>query len=145
MQVKDQITLFNPTAQKTGFSYEDVFPHALKYFNGDELAARVWATKYALKDSFGNIFEKTPDEMHRRIAKEVARIEQKYPNPLSEDEIFDLIKDFKYIVPAGSPMSGIGNKHQTVSLSNCFVIGDDNPALVGKEGEFYGDINVEIG
>ncbi len=128
MQVKDQITLFNPTTQKTGFSYKDVFPHALEYFKGDELAARVWATKYALKDSFGNLFEKTPDEMHRRIAKEIARIEQKYPNPLSEDTVFDLIKDFKYIVPAGSPMSGIGNKHQTVSLSNCFVIGDDHPA-----------------
>ncbi len=128
MQVKDQITLFNPTSQKTGYTYDEVFPHALEYFKGDELAARVWATKYALKDSFGNLFEKTPDEMHRRIAKEIARIEKKYPNPLSENDIFELIKDFKYIVPAGSPMSGIGNKYQTVSLSNCFVIGDDNPA-----------------
>ncbi|NPA67873.1 MAG: adenosylcobalamin-dependent ribonucleoside-diphosphate reductase [Chlorobi bacterium] len=128
MQVKDQITVFNSASQKTGFTYEEVFPHAKKYFDGDELAARVWATKYALKDSFGNLYEKTPDEMHRRIAKEIARIEKKYPNPLSEDEIFELIRNFKYIVPAGSPMSGIGNNFQTVSLSNCFVIGAEKPA-----------------
>ncbi len=130
MQVKDKTTAFSPVSEKEkkGFTYEEILPYALKYFNGDELAARVWATKYALKDSFGNIYEKTPEEMHRRIAKEIARIEQKYPNPLSEEKIYNLIKNFKYIVPAGSPMSGIGNNFQTVSLSNCFVIGDDEPA-----------------
>jgi len=128
MQVKEQLTSYSPVAQRIGYSFEEAFQEALKYFKGDELAARVWTSKYALKDSYGNIFEKSPDEMHRRLAKEISRIEQKYPNPLSEDEVFDLIKDFKYIVPAGSPMSGIGNKFQTVSLSNCFVIGDENPA-----------------
>ncbi|NLN24599.1 MAG: adenosylcobalamin-dependent ribonucleoside-diphosphate reductase, partial [Bacteroidetes bacterium] len=94
-------------------------------FNGDDLAARVWVNKYALKDSAGNIYEKTPDEMHRRIAKEIARIEQKYPNPLTEEEIYAVMKDFKYVVPQGSPMAGIGNPFQIASLSNCFVIGND--------------------
>ena len=89
------------------------------------MAARVWVNKYALKDSFGNIYEKTPNDMHRRLAKELARIESKYNNPMSEDEIFDLIKDFKYIIPQGSPMAGIGNNYQVGSLSNCFVIGLD--------------------
>jgi len=97
----------------------------LDYFGGDELAARVWVTKYALKDSFGNLFEKTPDDMHRRIAREIARVENNYPNPMSEDEVFELIRNFKYIVPQGSPMSGIGNNYQVGSLSNCFVIGID--------------------
>ena len=95
------------------------------YFKGDELAAKVWATKYALKDSFGNIYEKTPDDMHRRLASEIARIEEKYPNPLSKEELFELLRDFKYIVPQGSPMTGIGNEYQVASLSNCFVIGFD--------------------
>ena len=95
------------------------------YFKGDELAAKVWATKYALKDSFGNIYEKTPDDMHRRLASEIARIEDKYPNPLSKEELFELLRDFKYIVPQGSPMTGIGNEYQVASLSNCFVIGFD--------------------
>ena len=97
----------------------------MKYFNGDELAARVWASKYALKDSFGNLYEQTPDDMHHRIASEIARIEKKYPNPMSEEEIFSLLRNFKYIVPQGSPMAGIGNDFQVGSLSNCFVIGLD--------------------
>ncbi|MCF6367018.1 MAG: adenosylcobalamin-dependent ribonucleoside-diphosphate reductase [Bacteroidales bacterium] len=128
MQIKNQITAFSVKTKPVGYSYETAFQEAKKYFKGDELAAKVWTNKYALKDSFGNIYEKSPAEMHKRLAKEIARIEKKYPNPLSENEIFDLLKDFKYIIPAGSPMSGIGNKFQAVSLSNCFVIGDDNPA-----------------
>ena len=110
--------------QKT-YTYEQAFEATLKYFDGDELAARVWASKYALKDSYGNHYELTPDDMHRRIAREIARIENKYQNPMSEDAVFDLIKNFKYIVPQGSPMSGIGNDFQVGSLSNCFVIGLD--------------------
>ena len=112
------------TSIKT-YSQEEAFDASLSYFKGDDLAARVWVNKYALKDSEGNIYEKTPDDMHRRIAKEIARIERKYPNPLSEDQIFDLIRDFKYIVPQGSPMAGIGNPYQIASLSNCFVIGNE--------------------
>ena len=96
-----------------------------EYFCGDELAARVWSTKYALKDSFGNLFELTPDDMHHRLASEIARIEEKYPNPMSEAELFELMRNFKYIVPQGSPMTGIGNHFQVSSLSNCFVIGQD--------------------
>jgi len=110
--------------QKT-YTQDEVFSATLAYFNGDDLAARVWLNKYALKDSKGNIYELTPNDMHMRIAKEIARIESLYPNPLSEEEIFDLIKDFKYIVPQGSPMAGIGNPFQIASLSNCFVIGND--------------------
>ncbi|MFW5644379.1 MAG: adenosylcobalamin-dependent ribonucleoside-diphosphate reductase [Bacteroidota bacterium] len=100
----------------------------MEYFKGDELAARVWLNKYALKDSFGNLFEDSPDMMHKRIASELARIEEKYANPMSEEEIYGLLKDFKYIVPQGSPMTGIGNNFQIASLSNCFVIGNDGPA-----------------
>lgn len=107
------------------FTYEQAYEATLKYFEGDELAARVWASKYALKDSYGNLYELTPDDMHRRIAREIARIEKKYQNPMSEDAVYDLIKKFKYIVPQGSPMSGIGNEFQVGSLSNCFVIGLD--------------------
>lgn len=107
------------------FTYEQAYEATLKYFEGDELAARVWASKYALKDSYGNLYELTPDDMHRRIAREIARIEKNYQNPMSEDVIYDLIKRFKYIVPQGSPMSGIGNDFQVGSLSNCFVIGLD--------------------
>ncbi|MFV8224507.1 adenosylcobalamin-dependent ribonucleoside-diphosphate reductase [Christiangramia aquimixticola] len=113
-----------PVVPKT-FTQEQAFEASLKYFKGDDLAARVWVNKYALKDSDGNIYELTPNDMHRRIAKEIARVEKKYPNPMSEDEVFDLIKDFKYIVPQGSPMAGIGNPYQVGSLSNCFVIGND--------------------
>ena len=107
------------------FTQEEAFKASLEYFKGDDLAARVWVNKYALKDSQGNIYELTPDDMHRRIAKEISRIENKYPNPMSEDEVFDLIKEFKYIVPQGSPMAGIGNPYQVGSLSNCFVIGNE--------------------
>ena len=107
------------------YSYDEAYDATLKYFGGDELAARVWVSKYALKDSFGNIYELTPDDMHHRIASEIARIESKYPNPMSHDEVFGYLKDFKYIVPQGSPMSGIGNSYQVGSLSNCFVIGLD--------------------
>ena len=108
---------------KQTYSYEEAYEASLKYFAGDELAARVWVNKYAMKDSFGNIYERSPQDMHWRIANEVARIEQKYPNPMSAQEVFDLLDHFRYIVPAGSPMTGIGNNHQVASLSNCFVIG----------------------
>ena len=111
--------------EKPIYSYDEAYDASLKYFNGDELAARVWVSKYALKDSFGNIYEQTPDDMHHRIASELARVEQKYPNPMSHDEIFSYMKDFRYIVPQGSPMTGIGNDFQVSSLSNCFVIGLD--------------------
>jgi ribonucleoside-diphosphate reductase alpha chain len=107
------------------YNQEEAVQASLKYFKGDDLAARVWVNKYALKDSFGNIFELTPDDMHRRLAKEIARIEQRYPNPLTEDEIYNVLKDFKYIVPQGGPMTGIGNDYQIASLSNCFVVGND--------------------
>lgn len=107
------------------YTYEEAFEASRDYFGGDELAARVWASKYALKDSFGHLFELTPDDMHHRIAAELAIIELKYPNPLSEDKIYSLIEHFKYILPQGSPMSGIGNNYQVGSLSNCFVIGLD--------------------
>ncbi len=107
------------------FTPEEAFQASVEYFKGDDLAARVWVNKYALKDSDGNIYEKTPDDMHRRIAREIARIEERYANPLSETEIFEAIKGFKYIVPQGSPMAGIGNPYQIASLSNCFVIGNE--------------------
>lgn len=114
------------------YSYDEAYAATLKYFDGDELAARVWVSKYALKDSYGNIYELTPDDMHHRIASEIARIEAKYPNPMSHDEVFSYLKDFRYIVPQGSPMSGIGNTYQVGSLSNCFVIGlDGNPDSYG--------------
>ena len=114
--------------EKQTYSYDDAYKASLQYFNGDELAARVWVNKYAVKDSFGNIYEKSPEDMHWRIANEVARIEDKYPNPLSSKELFDLFDHFKYIVPQGSPMTGIGNDFQIASLSNCFVIGLDGAA-----------------
>ena len=107
------------------YSYEEAFEASRDYFKGDELAARVWVNKYALKDSYGNIYEKTPEDMHHRIAREIARIEQRYPNGMTEDQVFDLIKDFNHILPQGSPMAGIGNEYQVGSLSNCFVIGLD--------------------
>ena len=113
--------------QKT-FTFDEAFKASLIYFTGDELAAKVWVNKYALKDGFGNIYELTPTDMHRRLAHEICRIEKKYPNPLTEDELFDLFDRFKYIVPQGSPMTGIGNNHQISSLSNCFVIGIDGHA-----------------
>ncbi len=110
------------------YSYEEAFDASLKYFKGDELAARVWVNKYSMKDSFGNIYEQSPEDMHWRIANEIARIENKYENPLKPEEIFELLDHFKYIIPAGSPMTGIGNNHQVASLSNCFVIGLDGEA-----------------
>ena len=110
------------------YSYDEAFSASLDYFNGDELAARVWVNKYAMKDSFGNIYESSPRDMHWRIANEIARIEKKYANPLSPEEIFSLLDHFRYIVPAGSPMTGIGNNFQVASLSNCFVIGLEGDA-----------------
>ncbi len=124
-------TLLTPT---TTYTQEEAFDAALKYFKGDDLAARVWLNKYALKDSQGNIYENTPNAMHTRIAKEIARVESKYENSMSEQEVFDLIKDFKYIVPQGSPMAGIGNPFQIASLSNCFVIGNSG------DSDSYGGI-----
>ena len=114
--------------EKKIYSYDEAYEESLRYFQGDELAARVWVNKYAVKDSFGNIYEKSPEDMHWRIANEVARIEAKYPNPLSSEELFGLLDHFKYIVPQGSPMTGIGNNYQVASLSNCFVIGVDGEA-----------------
>ena len=114
----------NPTT----YSYEEAFQATLAYFDGDELAARVWVNKYAMKDSFGNIYEKSPADMHHRLAGEMARIERKYPNPVPEEEIFSVLDHFRFIIPAGSPMTGIGNNYQVASLSNCFVIGIDGDA-----------------
>ena len=107
------------------YTFDEAMKATAEYFKGDELAAKVWVNKYALKDSFGNIFERTPDDMHHRLANEIARIEGRYPNPLTADQLFDLFRNFKYIVPQGSPMTGIGNNFQVASLSNCFVIGCD--------------------
>jgi ribonucleoside-diphosphate reductase alpha chain len=116
------------------YTSEEASRNSLDYFQGDDLAARVWVNKYALKDSAGVIYEGTPDDMHHRIAAEIARIEERYPNPLSETEVFELIRNFKYIIPQGSPMTGIGNPHQIASLSNCFVIGNDG------DSDSYGGI-----
>ncbi len=114
--------------EKKTYSYDEAYNASLEYFKGDELAARVWVNKYAVKDSFGNIYEKSPEDMHWRIANEVARIEAKYPNAISAQELFELLDHFKYIIPQGSPMTGIGNNYQVASLSNCFVIGLDGNA-----------------
>jgi len=124
----------NVDLKREVFSNEEVFQESLKYFNGDDLAARVWLNKYALKDSEGNIYEKSPADMHRRIASEIARIELRYKNPMTEEQIYDLIKNFTYIIPQGSPMTGIGNPFQIASLSNCFVIGNKG------ESDSYGGI-----
>ncbi len=113
---------------KQTYTFDESFKASIDYFNGDELAAKVWVNKYAVKDSFGHIFEKTPDDMHWRIANEIARVEQLYSNPISADELYNLFKGFKYIIPQGSPMTGIGNDFQIASLSNCFVIGTDGAA-----------------
>src|SRR4030043_286599 len=110
---------------KPVYSHDEAVVASIEYFKGDELAARVWANKYALKDSYGNLYEKSPDDMHRRLAREIHRVEKKYKNPLSEDLIYSVLKDFKYIVPQGGPMTGIGNDFQIASLSNCFVIGNE--------------------
>ena len=110
------------------YTFDEAYQASLDYFTGDELAAKVWVNKYALKDAFGNIYEKTPVDMHHRLTSEIARIEKKYPNPLSEEELFNLFDHFRYIIPQGSPMTGIGNSYQVASLSNCFVIGLDGNA-----------------
>lgn len=118
--------------ERKSYTFDEAFKASVGYFDGDELAARVWVSKYALKDSFGNIYELTPEDMHRRLASEIARIENKYPNPMSVDEVMELLRDFRYVVPQGSPMAGIGNTFQTGSLSNCFVIGlDGHPDSYG--------------
>ena len=116
------------------YTNKEALEGSIEYFKGDELAASVWVGKYAMKDSLGNLYEKSPEQMHRRLAKEFARIEAKYANPMSEDEIFELLKDFKYVIPQGGPMAGIGNDHQIASLSNCFVIGNEG------ESDSYGGI-----
>ena len=120
----NEVSVQAPAGKKI-YALEEAVKASHEYFKGDDLAARVWVNKYALKDSFGNIFELTPDDMHRRLAKEIARIENRYPNPLTEEEIYSVLKDFKYIVPQGGPMTGIGNNYQVASLSNCFVVGND--------------------
>lgn len=126
------IKTLDPT--RTTYTQEEAVQASVEYFKGDDLAAQVWVNKYALKDSDGNIYEKTPDDMHRRIAREISRIEQRYPDPMSEEKVFDVIRNFKYIVPQGSPMAGIGNPYQVASLSNCFVIGNDG------DSDSYGGI-----
>ena len=118
----------NVTKNGKTYTQDEAFQSSLEYFKGDELAARVWVNKYALKDSYGNIFEQNPDDMHHRLAKEIARIENRYSNPMAEEEIFEVLRDFKYIVPQGGPMTGIGNDFQIASLSNCFVIGNEGPS-----------------
>lgn len=124
--------------ERETYTYDEAFAASLRYFGGDELAARVWVNKYALKDSYGHIYEKTPDDMHWRLANELARIEQKYSNPLSAQELFDLMAHFRYIVPQGSPMTGIGNDFQIGSLSNCFVVG-----LEGEPDSYGGIIKID--
>jgi ribonucleoside-diphosphate reductase alpha chain len=128
-----EITLMEQQAQQKvkSYTFEEAYEASIKYFKGDEMAAKVWVSKYALKDSFGTIYEQTPDDMHWRLAREIARIERKYPNPMSEEEVYHLLKDFRYIVPQGGPMTGIGNKYQIASLSNCFVIGNNNADSYG--------------
>jgi len=129
----NEVSVKAPAGKKI-YSQDEAVNASLEYFKGDDLAARVWVNKYALKDSFGNIFELTPDDMHRRLAKEIARVEERYPNPLTEDEIYKVLKDFKYVVPQGGPMTGIGNNYQIASLSNCFVVGNDG------DSDSYGGI-----
>ncbi len=121
-------------AGRTTYTHDEAVNASIEYFNGDELAARVWANKYALKDSFGNLYEKSPDDMHHRLAREIHRVELKYKNPLPEELIYNVLKDFRYIVPQGGPMTGIGNDYQIASLSNCFVIGNEG------ESDSYGGI-----
>jgi ribonucleoside-diphosphate reductase alpha chain len=134
VNVKDTDMKSEKEAEKPTYSHDEAVEASIRYFNGDELAARVWANKYALKDSFGNLYEKTPDDMHRRLAREIHRVELKYKNPLPEELIYNVLKDFKYIVPQGGPMTGIGNDYQIASLSNCFVIGNDG------QSDSYGGI-----
>jgi ribonucleoside-diphosphate reductase alpha chain len=125
VEVKESTDSTKQENERVIYSHDEAVEASIKYFKGDELAARVWANKYALKDSYGNLYEKTPDDMHHRLAREIHRIELKYKNPLPQDLIYSVLKDFKYIVPQGGPMTGIGNDFQIASLSNCFVIGND--------------------
>ena len=134
LRISEQHTTEKAKGLPKQYSHEEVLKAATEYFNGDTLAANVWMNKYALKDSQGNLYELTPTEMHHRIAGEIARIEKQYPNPLSEEKIFEVLDKFKYIIPAGSPMAGVGNPHQISSLSNCFVIGNDG------DSDSYGGI-----
>jgi len=134
MNVKEVDKPVGKTTEKITYSHDEAVEASIRYFNGDELAARVWANKYALKDSFGNLYEKTPDDMHRRLAREIRRVEMKYKNPLPEELIYNILKDFKYIIPQGGPMTGIGNDFQIASLSNCFVIGNEG------DSDSYGGI-----
>ena len=135
--MQNEVSVKTPAGRKI-YSQEEAVNASLEYFKGDDLAARVWVNKYALKDSFGNIFEQTPDDMHKRLAKEIARIEKRYPNPLTEEEIYNVLKGFKYIIPQGGPMTGIGNDYQVASLSNCFVIGND-----GNSDSYGGILKVD--
>jgi len=123
MELKE-ITPHQKNDSPPTYSPDEAFVASVEYFKGDDLAARVWVNKYALKDSYGNIFELTPDDLHHRLSSEIARIEKNYPNPMSEEELFELFRDFKYIIPQGGPMTGIGNEFQVGSLSNCFVVGN---------------------
>jgi ribonucleoside-diphosphate reductase alpha chain len=134
VNVKDTEKQMEKKTEKTTYSHDEAVEASIGYFNGDELAARVWANKYALKDSFGKLYEKTPDDMHHRLAREIRRVEMKYKNPLPEELIYNVLKDFRYIVPQGGPMTGIGNKFQIASLSNCFVIGNEG------QSDSYGGI-----
>ncbi len=135
--MQNEVSVKTPAGRKI-YSQEEAVNASLEYFKGDDLAARVWVNKYALKDSFGNIFELTPDDMHKRLAKEIARIEKRYPNPLTEEEIYNVLKEFRYIIPQGGPMTGIGNDYQVASLSNCFVIGND-----GNSDSYGGILKVD--
>ena len=135
--ITQEVSVVAPTGKKI-YSQEEAIQASLLYFKGDDLAARVWVNKYALKDSFGNVFELTPDDMHRRLASEIARIEKNYPNPLSEEDIYQTLKEFKYIVPQGGPMTGIGNNYQIASLSNCFVVGND-----GRSDSYGGILKID--
>ena len=118
----------DPVQEPVTYTKEEIFQDVARYFGGDELAAGVWIDKYALKNADGQLVERTPEDMHRRMAREFARIERRYANPMSEEQIFNLFDHFKYVIPQGSPMAGIGNKYQVVSLSNCFVIGNSGSA-----------------
>lgn len=121
--------------EKRIYSHEEVLAESLKYFNGDNLATDTWVRKYALKDLDNKYYELSPDDMHKRLTREFARIENKYQNPMTEEQIYNSLKNFRYVIPQGSPMAGIGNNFQIVSLSNCFVIGE-----IGKNADSYGTI-----
>ena len=125
---KNTMSETNKTNAPQKVDYNEAVAESKVYFDGDDLAATVWVSKYALKDSFGNIYEKSPREMHERIAAEIERIEQKYPSPMSRELVFELLDHFRYVIPQGGPMTGIGNNFQVASLSNCFVIGHKHPA-----------------